>query len=127
MPEAVIVAHARSPIGRAGKGSLKDVRPDELSRQMVAAALAKVPNIIQLTDGGDNRRPFWGPTGQRLGFSSMRPPHSSREQYVVAIDGSGLLQVTGDGVQPPAEPLRWAQLGDGQVATSPDGLQVCFH
>ncbi|MEC9476791.1 MAG: hypothetical protein VX764_07115 [Planctomycetota bacterium] len=84
-------------------------------------------NIIQLTDGGDNRRPFWGPTGQRLGFSSMRPPHSSREQYVVAIDGSGLLQVTGDGVQPPAEPLRWAQLGDGQVATSPDGLQVCFH
>ncbi|PYE13019.1 hypothetical protein DFR67_119129, partial [Williamsia limnetica] len=28
MPEAVIVATARSPIGRAGKGSLKDVRPD---------------------------------------------------------------------------------------------------
>ncbi len=45
MPEAVIVAHARSPIGRAGKGSLKDVRPDELSRQMVAAALAKVPEL----------------------------------------------------------------------------------
>lgn len=45
MPEAVIVAHARSPIGRAGKGSLKDVRPDELSRQMVAAALAKVPAL----------------------------------------------------------------------------------
>ncbi|QKT06604.1 acetyl-CoA C-acetyltransferase [Gordonia sp. X0973] len=45
MPEAVIVAHARSPIGRAGKGSLKDVRPDELSRQMVAAALGKVPQL----------------------------------------------------------------------------------
>ncbi|MFT3715814.1 MAG: acetyl-CoA C-acetyltransferase [Gordonia sp. (in: high G+C Gram-positive bacteria)] len=45
MPEAVIVAHARSPIGRAGKGSLKDVRPDELARQMVAAALGKVPQL----------------------------------------------------------------------------------
>ncbi|GEE01812.1 acetyl-CoA acetyltransferase [Gordonia spumicola] len=41
----MIVAHARSPIGRAGKGSLKDVRPDELSRQMIAAALAKVPAL----------------------------------------------------------------------------------
>ncbi|WP_259559410.1 hypothetical protein [Brachybacterium sillae] len=30
MPEAVIVAAARSPIGRARKGSLKDVRPDDL-------------------------------------------------------------------------------------------------
>ena len=45
MPEAVIVAHARSPIGRAGKGSLKDVRPDELSRQIVTALLAKVPEL----------------------------------------------------------------------------------
>ena len=31
MPEAVIVATARSPIGRAFKGSLKDVRPDDLA------------------------------------------------------------------------------------------------
>lgn len=45
MTEAVIVATARSPIGRAGKGSLKDVRPDELARQMVATALAKVPEL----------------------------------------------------------------------------------
>ncbi len=45
MPEAVIVATARSPIGRAFKGSLKDVRPDDLTAQMVAAALAKVPAL----------------------------------------------------------------------------------
>ena len=32
MPEAVIVATARSPIGRAFKGSLKDLRPDDLDR-----------------------------------------------------------------------------------------------
>ncbi|POM27514.1 3-ketoacyl-CoA thiolase [Actinomadura rubteroloni] len=45
MPEAVIVATARSPIGRAFKGSLKDVRGDDLTAQMVAAAMAKVPQL----------------------------------------------------------------------------------
>jgi acetyl-CoA C-acetyltransferase len=42
MPEAVIVATARSPIGRAFKGSLRDERPDDLVAQMVRAALGKV-------------------------------------------------------------------------------------
>ena len=45
MPEAVIVATARSPIGRAGKGSLASIRPDDLAVQMVTAALAKVPQL----------------------------------------------------------------------------------
>lgn len=45
MPEAVIVAAARSPIGRAVKGSLRDVRPDDLAAQMVVAALGQVPQL----------------------------------------------------------------------------------
>ncbi len=45
MPEAVVVATARSPIGRAFKGSLTSIRPDDLTVQMVAAALAKVPQV----------------------------------------------------------------------------------
>ena len=45
MPEAVIVSTARSPIGRAFKGSLKDMRPDDLAAQMVTAAMAKVPQL----------------------------------------------------------------------------------
>ena len=45
MPEAVIVSAARSPIGRAGKGSLKDLRPDDLAARMVRAALDKVPQL----------------------------------------------------------------------------------
>ncbi|MGH3366012.1 MAG: acetyl-CoA C-acetyltransferase [Nocardioidaceae bacterium] len=45
MPEAVIVSVARSPIGRAFKGSLKDVRPDDLVVQMIQAALGKVPQL----------------------------------------------------------------------------------
>ena len=43
MPEAVIVSTARSPIGRAFKGSLKDERPDDLAAAMVTAALAGIP------------------------------------------------------------------------------------
>ncbi|KLJ03366.1 MULTISPECIES: acetyl-CoA C-acetyltransferase [Streptomyces] len=45
MPEAVIVSAARSPIGRAFKGSLKDVRPDDLTAHIIEAALAKVPEL----------------------------------------------------------------------------------
>jgi acetyl-CoA C-acetyltransferase len=43
--EAVIVATARSPIGRAFKGSLKDIRPDDLAAQVVRALLDKVPAL----------------------------------------------------------------------------------
>ena len=45
MPEAVIVATARSPIGRAAKGSLVSIRPDDLSTQIVQALMAKVPEV----------------------------------------------------------------------------------
>jgi acetyl-CoA C-acetyltransferase len=45
VPEAVIVSVARSPIGRAFKGSLVDMRPDDLAAQMVRAALAQVPQL----------------------------------------------------------------------------------
>jgi acetyl-CoA C-acetyltransferase len=45
MPEAVIVAAARSPIGRAGKGSMTTIRPDDLTVQIVRAALDQVPAL----------------------------------------------------------------------------------
>jgi acetyl-CoA C-acetyltransferase len=45
MPEAVIVSAARSPIGRANKGSLKDLRPDDLSATIIQAALDKIPQL----------------------------------------------------------------------------------
>ena len=45
MTEAVIVATARSPIGRANKGSLVSMRPDDMSAQIVKALMAKVPQI----------------------------------------------------------------------------------
>ena len=45
MPEAVIVATARSPIGRAFKGSLREFRPDDLTATIVRAALDKIPAL----------------------------------------------------------------------------------
>jgi acetyl-CoA C-acetyltransferase len=49
MPEAVIAAAARTPIGRARKGSLADVRPEDMAAFAVRAALDKVPEL----DGAD--------------------------------------------------------------------------
>lgn len=52
MTEAVIVSTARSPIGRAFKGSLRDERPDDLATAMVLAALAKIPDLDAALEAG---------------------------------------------------------------------------
>ena len=61
--DAVIVATARTPIGRANKGSLVDFRPDDLSATIVEALLAKVPQL----DPGEVEDVIWGnaqPSGE---------------------------------------------------------------
>src|SRR5690349_9144988 len=70
MPEAVIVATARSPIGRAFKGSLKDLRSDELTASMVQAALAKVPQLDPNTI--DDLLLGCGLPGGRQGYNMAR-------------------------------------------------------
>ena len=70
MTEAVIVATARSPIGRANKGSLVSMRPDDMSAQIVKALMAKVPQV----SGGDVNDVMWGigqPAGEG-GFNIAR-------------------------------------------------------
>jgi acetyl-CoA C-acetyltransferase len=64
VPEAVIVATARTPIGRANKGSLVDCRPDDLSAIVVESVLAKVPAL----DPGLVEDVLWG-CGQPAGES----------------------------------------------------------
>ena len=44
-PQAVIVSAARTPIGRAGKGSLTQIRPDDLAAGVITAALAKARGL----------------------------------------------------------------------------------
>ena len=70
MPEAVIVATARSPIGRAFKGSLTSIRPDDLTVQLVAAALAKVPQLSP--DDIDDLMLGCGLPGGEQGFNLAR-------------------------------------------------------
>jgi acetyl-CoA C-acetyltransferase len=70
MTEAVIVATARSPIGRANKGSLVDLRPDDMSAQILKALMAKAPQV-QASDVNDV---MWGigqPAGEG-GFNIAR-------------------------------------------------------
>lgn len=45
MPEAVIVAATRSPIGRAFKGSLVDVRPDDMGAEIIKSLMSQVPEV----------------------------------------------------------------------------------
>jgi acetyl-CoA C-acetyltransferase len=70
MPEAVIVAATRSPIGRAFKGSLKDLRPDDMAVQMVRAVLDQVPELDPTTI--DDLLLGCGSPGGEQGFNMAR-------------------------------------------------------
>ncbi|MCQ3812358.1 MAG: acetyl-CoA C-acetyltransferase [Acidimicrobiia bacterium] len=70
MPEAVIVATSRTPIGRAVKGSLADIRPDDMSAFIIDDVIGKVPQI----DGSDVEDVMWGcaqPAGE-AGYNIAR-------------------------------------------------------
>ena len=70
MPEAVIVATARSPIGRANKGSLASLRPDDMSAQILKALMEKAPQV----KASDVNDVMWGigqPAGEG-GFNIAR-------------------------------------------------------
>ncbi|MXW95374.1 MAG: acetyl-CoA C-acetyltransferase [Acidimicrobiaceae bacterium] len=56
MPEAVIVATSRTPIGRAVKGSLTEVRPDDMSAFIIGDVLSKVPGL----EPADVEDVIWG-------------------------------------------------------------------
>jgi acetyl-CoA C-acetyltransferase len=70
VPEAVIVATARSPIGRAQKGSLVDLRPDDLAATIVRAALDQVP-ALDPTEIGDLMLGCAQPAGEQ-GYNMAR-------------------------------------------------------
>jgi acetyl-CoA C-acetyltransferase len=70
VPEAVIVATARSPIGRAGKGTMTQLRPDDLAATIVRAALDKVPQLDPTTV--DDLMLGCGLPGGEQGFNMAR-------------------------------------------------------
>ncbi|HET9975280.1 MAG TPA: acetyl-CoA C-acyltransferase, partial [Streptosporangiaceae bacterium] len=114
MPEAVIVATARSPIGRAGKGSLTGIRPDDLAAQMVSAALAKVPQLDP-ADIGDLILGCGLPGGEQ-GFNMAR---------VVAVllgyddlPGTTVTRYCGSSVQTSRMAFHAIKAGEGDVFVS---------
>ena len=90
MPEAVIVATARSPIGRAMKGSLVDVRPDDLAATIVQAVLDKVPGLdpadpgrpdARLRGAGGEAGRQHGPPGRRGSWATTRLPGTTVNRF----------------------------------------------
>jgi acetyl-CoA acyltransferase len=45
MREAVIVSAVRTAVGKAGRGTLRETRPDDLAAEAIKAALARVPAV----------------------------------------------------------------------------------
>ena len=79
MPEAVIVATARSPIGRAFKGSLTSLRPDDMAAQIVRAVLAAKRALKSVEVAGHTPR-------MRVGIHTGRPQRLAADWLGVDVN-----------------------------------------
>ncbi len=114
MAEAVIVAATRSPIGRAFKGSLREMRPDDLTVQIVRAALDKVPELDPTTI--DDLLLGCGSPGGEQGFNMAR---------VVAVTlgldtvpGATITRYCSSSVQTTRMAMHAIRAGEGHVFIS---------
>lgn len=114
MPEAVIVATARSPIGRAFKGSLKDIRPDDLTAQMIKAALAKVPQLDPATI--DDLMLGCGLPGGEQGFNMARVV--STLLGLDTVPGTTVTRYCSSSLQTTRMALHAIRAGEGDVFVS---------
>ncbi|WP_433537069.1 acetyl-CoA C-acetyltransferase [Micromonospora sp. CA-249363] len=112
--DAVIVATARSPIGRAHKGSLRDVRSDDLAATIVQAALDKIPQLDPSTI--DDIHLGCGLPGGEQGFNMAR---------VVAtllgldtVPGATLTRYCASSLQTTRMALHAIRAGEGDVFVS---------
>lgn len=114
MPEAVIVSAVRSPIGRAYKGSLKDLRPDELAAQLVRSAIDEVPGL----SGGDIDDLMLG-CGQPAGESGF---NMARVVSVLAgipeVPGTTVNRYCSSSLQTTRMALHAIRAGEGDVFVS---------
>jgi acetyl-CoA C-acetyltransferase len=112
--EAVIVSTARTPIGRAFKGSLKDVRPDDLAVGVIQAALDKIPDL----DPHDVEDLY-------LGCAEPWGEHGSNMARVVAIllgldhlPGSTVNRFCASSVQTSRMAFHAIKAGEGDIFVS---------
>ncbi|RYF51235.1 MAG: acetyl-CoA C-acyltransferase, partial [Comamonadaceae bacterium] len=114
MPEAIIVSIARSPIGRAMKGSLVGVRPDDLAAQMVQAALDKVP-ALDPTDINDLILGCGQPGGEQ-GFNMGR--NVAVQLGYDFIPGTTITRYCSSSLQTTRMALHAIKAGEGDVFIS---------
>ncbi len=114
MPEAVIVATARSPIGRAGKGSLKDLRPDDLAATIVRAALDKVPALDRHTI--DDVYLGCGLPGGESGFNMARVVNILNDMD--DVPAATITRYCASSVQTTRMAFHAIKAGEGQVFVS---------
>ncbi|SDR76768.1 acetyl-CoA C-acetyltransferase [Nocardioides scoriae] len=114
MPEAVIVAAARTPIGRANKGSLKDFRPDDLTALAVQAALDKIPALDPTTI--DDLILGCGLPGGESGFNMGRVV--STLLGLDSVPGTTVTRYCSSSVQTSRMALHAIKAGEGDVFVS---------
>jgi acetyl-CoA C-acetyltransferase len=114
MPEAVIVSVARSPIGRANKGSLKDFRPDDLAAQVIRAALDKIPALDRKTV--DDHYLGCGLPGGEMGFNMGRVVNVINDMD--EVPGATITRYCASSVQTTRMAFHAIKAGEGDVFIS---------
>ena len=114
MPEAVIVSVARSPIGRANKGSLKDFRPDDLVAQIIRAALDKIPALDRKTV--DDHYLGCGLPGGEMGFNMGRVVNVINDMD--EVPGATVTRYCASSVQTTRMAFHAIKAGEGDVFIS---------
>ncbi|MGW5557383.1 acetyl-CoA C-acetyltransferase [Micromonospora sp. NPDC003944] len=112
--DAVIVATARSPIGRAHKGSLRDVRSDDLTATIVQAALDKVPALDPTTI--DDLYLGCGLPGGEQGFNMARVV--STLLGLDTVPGATLTRYCASSLQTTRMAMHAIRAGEGDVFVS---------
>ena len=114
MPDAVIVAAARTPIGRAYKGSLASLRPDDLAARAVEAALAQVPSLDPQTI--DDVMVGCGSPGGEQGFNLARVV--TVLLGLDAVPGTTVTRYCASSLQTTRMALHAIRAGEGHVFVS---------
>ncbi|MEU7798127.1 acetyl-CoA C-acetyltransferase [Micromonospora arborensis] len=112
--DAVIVATARSPIGRAHKGSLRDVRPDDLTATIVQAALDKIPQLDPTTI--DDLYLGCGLPGGEQGFNMARVVTTLLG--LDTVPGATLTRYCASSLQTTRMAMHAIRAGEGDVFVS---------
>ncbi|MFS3127851.1 acetyl-CoA C-acetyltransferase [Nocardioides sp. Bht2] len=114
MPEAVIVSLARSPIGRANKGSLKDIRPDDLAATIIKAALDKIPALDPNTV--DDLYLGNGLPGGESGFNMAKIVNTINNMD--AVPGATVTRYCASSVQTTRMAFHAIKAGEGDIFIS---------